>query len=180
MTKISLLLLALTIWNASAVADVTDSNNIGFTVAHEVTVDATRAAAWQAAVHEVGEWWSDDHTVTGEASRLSIEPKPLGCFCEALGNDAGVVHLTVTFVNPTILLRLSGGLGPLGLMGTNGNMTWEFDDTDDGTRIRFTYVVGGYRPGGMDGIAVPVDGVIGEALARLKAHIENDGALDNG
>ena len=88
------------------------------------------------------------------------------------GEKAGVVHLTVTMVNPTPLLRMTGGLGPLGLMGLDGNMTWEFLDEEDGTRVRFTYAVGGYAKGGLDSIAPAVDYVIGEALDRLKAHIE--------
>ena len=70
------------------------------------------------------------------------------------------------------MLRLTGGLGPLGLMGVNGNMTWEFFDDDLGTRVKWTYAVGGYRPGGLDGIAVPVDYVLGEALGLLRAHVE--------
>ena len=84
--------------------------------------------------------------------------------------------MTVTFANPTVLLRLTGGLGPLGLLGVDGNMTWEFADGEDGTTIRFSYAVGGYRPGGLDEIAGPVDYVIGEALSRLKAHIETGDA----
>jgi hypothetical protein len=76
------------------------------------------------------------------------------------------------------MLRMTGGLGPLGLMGVNGNMTWEFFDAGAGTRVKFTYAVGGYRPGGLDGVAVPVDYVIGEALALLKTHVENSGMDD--
>ena len=160
----------------SAAAKVTDTAENGFTTAHEVLIDAPRSRAWQATVNEVGHWWSDDHTVDGSASRMSIDAKPQGCFCEIFENGGGVVHMTVTFVNPEIILRLTGGLGPLGLMGVAGNMTWEFFDEGDATRVRFTYVVGGYRPGGLDAVAIPVDYVIGEALLRLKAHIENGDA----
>jgi len=71
-----------------------------------------------------------------------------------------------------VMLRLTGGLGPLGLMGVNGNMTWEFFDEGEGTRVKFTYAVGGYRQGGLDAVAVPVDYVIGEALDLLKAYVE--------
>lgn len=154
------------------VAEVTDSAENGFTTVHEVIVDAPRPRVWQAAVDEIGRWWSDDHTVNGSAARLSIESVPHGCFCETFANGGGVVHMTVTFVNPGTILRLTGGLGPLGLMGANGNMTWEFFDAEEGTRVRFTYVVGGYRPGGMDAIALPVDYVIGEALLRMQAWVE--------
>jgi uncharacterized protein YndB with AHSA1/START domain len=165
-------LAALLVFNSGAVAEVTDSAENGFTTVHEVTVSASRARVWQAAVDEIGQWWSDDHTVNGDAGRMTINSVPQGCFCETFENGGGVVHMTVTFVNPGIILRLTGGLGPLGLMGVNGNMTWEFFDAEEGTRVKFTYVVGGYRPGGLNAIALPVDYVIGEALARMSAYVE--------
>lgn len=156
----------------TAFAEVTDSAANGFTTANEVVIDAERAESWVAAVGNVGQWWSSDHTVSGDAARMRITPRLQGCFCETLGEQAGVVHLTVTMVNPTHLLRMTGGLGPLGLMGVDGNMTWEFEDADEGTRVRFTYAVGGYAKDGLDQIAPAVDFVIGEALNRLKAYVE--------
>ena len=159
-----------------AFAEVTDADAGGFVSVNEVIIDASRQDVWKAAIEDIGTWWSSDHTVSGDASRLSITAVPQGCFCESFGAGAGVVHLTVTMVNPGVVIRLTGGLGPLGLMGVNGNMTWEFDDADEGAMVRFTYAVGGYRPEGLDTIAEPVDFVIGEALARLKAHIENGDA----
>ena len=75
-------------------------------------------------------------------------------------------------VNPTHMLRMTGGLGPLGLMGVDGNMTWEFEDDENSTRVRFTYAVGGYSASGLDEMAPAVDVVIGEALGRLKAYVE--------
>ena len=168
--------LALLLAGGQATAEVVDAAAGGFTTVNEVRIDASRSEAWRVATHEIGEWWSSDHTISGDASRLYIEVLPKGCFCERLGEGAGVVHLTVTMVSPGVVLRLTGGLGPLGLMGVNGNMTWEFFDALDGTRVRFTYVVGGYRPGGLDGIALPVDYVIGEALARMQAYVETGDA----
>jgi len=162
----------------NSMAEVTSAGPGGFSLVHEVTIAAERVDAWQAAVNEIGLWWSDDHTISGKADAMTIDPRPMGCFCEAVGDGGGVVHLTVTFVNPNIMLRMTGGLGPLGLMGVSGNMTWEFFDADDGTRVRFSYAVGGYSPGGLDTISGPVDYVIGEALQRLQAHIET-GEADN-
>ena len=156
----------------SASAEVTDSAMNGFTTANEVIIAESRAETWVAAVGQIGRWWSSDHTISGDASRLSIRPEMQGCFCETLGNTAGVVHLVVTMVNPTHLLRMTGGLGPLGLMGVDGNMTWDFDETEQGTRIRFKYAVGGYLDGGLDQLAGPVDSVLREALGRLKLYIE--------
>ena len=151
--------------------EITDSAANGFTSVNSVVVDADRVAAWTAAIR-VGSWWSSSHTMSGDAARMSIEPKPQGCFCESFGEDAGVVHLTITSVMPGTSLRLSGGLGPLGLMGVDGNMTWDFDETEQGTRIRFKYAVGGYLDGGLDQLAGPVDSVLREALGRLKLYIE--------
>ena len=154
----------------NATAEVTDRDKYGFTLVHEAIVGVDRATAWAAAVDDVHLWWNPSHTISGDASLLSIDARPLGCFCEATGG--GVVHLQVTTVSPGVILRLTGGLGPLGLMGVSGNMTWEFFDTEDGTKIRFSYAVGGYYPGGLDNIAGPVDAVIGEALILLQSHID--------
>lgn len=170
MRKAILALIALALTPLAA-AEVRDAAGNGFTTVNEVIVKASRAEAWDAAL-DIGQWWSSDHTISGDAARMSIESRMQGCFCESLGDEAGIVHLTVTSVMPTVLLRMTGGLGPLGLMGVDGNMTWEFADADDGTRVRFTYAVGGYMAGGLDQIAPAVDGVLGEALSRLKAFAE--------
>jgi hypothetical protein len=154
----------------NASAEVLDADRHGFTLLHEVTVAGTRATAWTAAVENIDKWWNAHHTISGKASLLSIDARPLGCFCEATGG--GVVHLTVTTVSRDVNLRMTGGLGPLGLMGVNGNMTWEFFDIDGGTKIRFSYAVGGYSPQGLDSIAADVDAVLGEAIGRLKNYID--------
>ena len=162
--------------NSIATAEVTDASEHGFTLVHEVSVAASRTEAWDAAVRNVGLWWNGEHTLSGNAGLMSIDARPLGCFCEAVGG--GVVHLTVTFVSRNVMLRMTGGLGPLGLMGVNGNMTWEFFDAPDGTKIKFFYAVGGYSADGLDSLAGPVDYVVGDALQRLKAYLET-GAANN-
>ena len=158
---------------AAARAEVLDSAPNGFTVRHQVEIEADRIAVWQAAVGNVGEWWSSDHTVSGDAANMSITTTVPGCFCESLGPDAGLVHMTVSFVNPGVMIRLTGGLGPLGLMGVSGNMTWEFEESEAGTVVTLQYAVGGYMDGGLDNIAPAVDGVLGEAVARLRSYAES-------
>jgi uncharacterized protein YndB with AHSA1/START domain len=154
-----------------AAAEVTNSAANGFTSVNSVVVKSDSTTAWEAAV-QVGRWWSSSHTMSGDAARMSIEPRVQGCFCESLGEQAGVVHLTVMSVMPGTSLRLSGGLGPLGLLGVYGNMTWDFEDVEGGTQIRFKYAVGGHMDGGLDQLAGPVDAVLGEALDRLKSYID--------
>jgi hypothetical protein len=153
-------------------AEVVDSAPNGFTVRHVVAVAAERPQVYAALVGDIGSWWSSDHTVSGDAANLYMTTSVPGCFCEKLGDNGGLVHMTVSFVSPGTLLRLTGGLGPLGLMGVNGNMTWEFDDAQSGTVVTLQYAVGGYLAGGLDSVAAAVDAVLGEATLRLKAFVE--------
>lgn len=154
-------------------AEVVDAAAGGFNIRHSIEIAAPRADVWFAAIDDIGEWWSDDHTVSGDAGRMSIDARPQGCFCETLGPRSGVVHMTVTFVSPAVMLRLSGGLGPLGLMGTSGNMTWELDDSETGTTLTLRYAVGGYLPQGLDQVAAAVDGVLAEQMDSLKRYVES-------
>lgn len=153
-------------------AEVLDSASNGFTVRHSVMIQSDRQIVYQAVVTKISAWWSSDHTVSGDAANLFLTDTLSGCFCERLGEGAGLVHMSVSFVNPGVMLRLTGGLGPLGLMGVAGNMTWEFDDAETGTVVTLQYAVGGYMPGGLDAIADAVDGVLVEQLTRLKSLLE--------
>ncbi len=158
-------------------AEVLDAAANGFTIRHQVAVDADRVKVYNAAVADIGKWWNSDHTVSGDAANLFIDARIQGCLCESLGERAdgegpGLVHLSLSFVNPGVMLRFNGGLGPLGLMGVAGNMTWEFDDAENGTLVTLQYSVGGYLQGGLDSIAVPVDGVLVDAMTRLAAFVE--------
>ncbi len=155
--------------------EVLDAAPGGFTIRHQIEISAARIDVYNAAVNNIGDWWSDDHTLSGNAGNMYIEARTQGCFCENLGEAGGVVHLVVTFVNPGVILRLTGGLGPLGLMGVNGNMTWEFQDSEHGTIVTLSYAVGGYMDGGLDSIAEAVNGVLVEQMASLKAFAENGG-----
>ena len=160
----------------SAVAEVMDAAPHGFSVRHEVRIDASRVDVYRAAVDDIGKWWSADHTVSGDAANLYMNIAVPGCFCEVLGDGSGLEHLAINFVNPGVMLRFNGGLGPLGLMGVSGNMTWEFEDAGAGTILTLQYVVGGYMPGGLDVVAGPVDGVLVDAMTRLKSYVETGAA----
>ena len=171
---------SVSIFSTATLATVVDSDINGFTITHESSISADRMAVYKAAIENIGAWWSSDHTVSGNSANLYFDARLQGCFCETLGQGAGLVHMTVTFVNPGVLLRLTGGLGPLGLMGVSGNMTWEFDDSEEGTTVTLNYAVGGYMSGGLDSIASAVDGVLIEAMTRLKSYVETGSPDDPG
>jgi len=156
-----------------AFAEIVDAAPGGFTVRLELDIAASQDAVYDVAVGRINEWWSSDHTFSGDAANMYIEQKLGGCFCESFSDDGGVIHMLVTFLNRGRMVRLTGGLGPLGLMGVNGNMTWEFNGTEDGTQWVVTYSVGGYSAAGLDKIAGPVDQTLDEQMRSLKALMED-------
>jgi len=169
------LILLISLAGANGVrAEVVDAAAGGFTTRHSVDISGSRQEVYHALVADIGRWWSDDHTVSGHASNLTIDARPLGCFCENLGDGAGLVHMTVTFANPGVMLRMTGGLGPLGLMGAAGNMTFEIDETDGVSTVILQYAVGGYLNGGLEQVAPAVDGVLIDVLDRLKQFVESN------
>ena len=158
--------------SAPAHAAVVDAAAGGFTVRHTIEVRGQAMPAYKTVVERVREWWQSDHTFSGNASNLSIDARPGGCFCEFLPGGGGVRHLTVVYADAGKLLRLSGGLGPLQELAVEGAMTWKFTQSTSTTTIEMTYAVGGYAPGGLAALAPIVDMVLGTQVARLKRLID--------
>ena len=154
-------------------AEVVDVQPGGFEVRHSVEIAAPPAKVW-AALGQVGAWWNSSHSWSGDAKNLSIDLKPGGCWCEALPKTGGGAwHMTVVFVDPGKTVRMAGALGPLSLSGADGHMIWMLAEKAPGaTTLTWTYDVGGYYKGGLDKLAGPVDGVLGEQAARLKKYVE--------
>ena len=100
---------------------------------------------YSALIERISSWWDPDHTVSGDARNLSIDPKAGGCFCERLPDNGGVRHLTVVMLSPGKELRLTGALGPLQEDGLAGSMMWRLSEAGGGTKVELTYSVGGYR-----------------------------------
>ena len=156
---------------APAAAEVVDAQANGFQVRETATVAASPDRVWAALV-DLGGWWNPAHTYSGDAANLSLEPKARGCWCERLANGGSVQHMTVIYVAPGEALRAHGGLGPLQGQGLDGALTFAIKPEGAGSAVSLTYVVGGYMPGGAAQMAAPVDEVLGEQLARLKAYAE--------
>jgi uncharacterized protein YndB with AHSA1/START domain len=167
-----LLLLLLPAGTTAARADVLDAAANGFTVQTKVTIAAPRDRVYLSLVRDVGRWWDREHTWSGDAANLSIDPSPGGCFCERLRTGGIVEHLRVVYADQGRLLRMTGGLGPLQSLGVSGSMTWALEDAIGATTLTMTYAVGGYAPGGLDALAKAVDGVVAGQVQRLKRYVE--------
>jgi uncharacterized protein YndB with AHSA1/START domain len=147
-------------------AEVIDSDKNGFTVKQSLTLKAPAAEVYQQ-ITQWGEWWNGDHSYSGDAGNFYLEPWANGCWCERLPGGGSVMHLQVVYAEPGKMLRLTGGLGPLQGMAVSGVMTLALTEENGATTLTLTYSAGGYLPGGLDSLAAPVDGVIGEQVGRL-------------
>lgn len=153
-----------------APAAVKDAAPAGFTVENTVVVPVDAEAAWRGLVGDVDRWWPKDHTWWGAASRLSIDARAGGCFCE-IGGARQAQHMVVAYVDPQRLLRMTGGLGPLQGMGLHGALEWRLAPAEGGTRITLHYRVGGYTPDDLSKFAPVVDRVQAQQLGALAAHL---------
>ncbi len=142
----------------TAIAAVKDSGASGFTVENSETVPVSPAIAWKALAEDVGRWWPADHTWWGDAAKLSIDARAGGCFCEING-DRQAQHMIVTLVEPGVLMRMTGGLGPMQGLGLHGALEWRFAAVDGGTRLTLHYRIGGYSPDDLSKFAPVVDQV---------------------
>jgi hypothetical protein len=73
---------------------------------------------------------------------------------------------------PGQTLRIVGALGPLQEMGVSGAMTWQLEKAAEGTKVTFTYAVGGYSTAGLEKLAPLVDGVMAGQLKAFKAYAD--------
>mgnify|MGYP006204358681 CR=1 FL=1 len=159
------LLFAATCIASPAASKVIDQSDIGFTIAHTAQVAATPADVWKM-LRMPQNWWSKDHSWSGDAANFWLDSQAGGCFCEKLpdtGAGVGSVqHARVLFSKPGQMLRLSGAFGPLQGEAANGTLTIQIKETPTGSALRFDYVVGGYMRFKIPEIAPAVDAVIGE------------------
>lgn len=151
-------------------AEVKDVSPSGFTIENSQMVPVDAMTAWSALVDDVDRWWPKDHTWWGDASRLSIQARAGGCFCEIDG-DRQAAHMTVSFVEPGKTLRMTGGLGPLQGMGFSGALEWRFAPAEGGTRVTLYYRAGGYSPDDIGKFVPVIDQVQGVQLGGLADYL---------
>jgi hypothetical protein len=174
MKRLAMALAALTAagWAAasgSAHAEVTDRSAAGFEVVEKATVAASGGKVWEALMRPA-RWWSSQHTFSGDAKNLYIDPA--GCFCERLKKGA-VRHMDIVYADGGTTLRFAGAIGPLQTTGAMGHLAFVLKPNGETTDITLSYDVGGYGKGGLaEEYATPVDRVLGEQLARLKKYLE--------
>jgi len=160
-------------------AEVTDVSDSGFVSVHILTLAGSPMAVYEALTKNISQWWDANHSYSGKAENFSMDAKAGGCFCEQLDDGGSVEHMRVVYADPGTRLRLLGGLGPLQEMAVTGSMDFSLSETEPGiTQLRYQYVVGGYVPGGLQGIADAVDQVQLGQLLRLQNYLTSGSPTD--
>ena len=152
-----------------AAAEVVSSGPNGFEIRHSANLVVPQAAAF-AAIGKVQDWWSKDHTYSGNAANLSLDLRPGGCFCERFDGGGGIEHLRVTYVQPGERITLSGALGPLLFQAVSGVLDIQVERIAGGSRITMNKRVAGFARGNGADLAPAVDRVLAEQLKRLRTY----------
>ena len=153
---------------APASAEVVNAGEHGFEVQHSVDLVVPAAQAF-ASFGQVGQWWSKEHSYSGDAARLSLQMRPGGCFCERLDGGGGIEHMRVTYLQPGERIVLTGSLGPLLYEATSGVMDVKVEKIAGGSRVSMNYRAAGFAKGGAAAMAPIVDQVLGEQMKRYRA-----------
>ena len=156
----------------TARAEVKDAGANGFSIRIATPVNASPDAVWET-LRAPQRWWSKEHTWSGNADNLYIDSQATGCFCEKLPGRGSVQHARLIFVDKGKMLRMEGAFGPLQGEAIVATLTFELSpDGDNATKVKMTYVAGGYSPTGFEKLAPLVDGVLSTQLDGLKTAAE--------
>jgi hypothetical protein len=64
----------------------------GFLVRHQAAISAPPSKVYEVLVRQVGSWWNPEHTYSGDAGNLSIDPRPGDCFARSWHGGEAVVE----------------------------------------------------------------------------------------
>lgn len=163
--------------SSPAFAEVKAASDTGFNSVHIATVNATPEEIWTRLLTPK-DYWNKAHSWSGSTAGFYIDAQANGCFCELfqeadvngkLNTVGSVEHMRVLFAHPGKVLRMQGALGPLQSEAVIGTLTVAMEPTKDkaGTRVSFSYVVGGYMRYTVAEIAPAVDKVLGEQFKNM-------------
>ena len=168
---------SLALFAAPAQAEVKTLTEQGFSTLHAADVLAKPEDVWKRLLAPK-DWWNPAHSWSGSTEGFYIDPQAGGCFCELFQEKdkdgkfvtkGSVEHTRVIFAQPAKVLRMTGGLGPFQAEAVNATLTIAMEPLKNGagTRISFSYVVGGYMRFKTADIAPAADGMLRDQFERL-------------
>lgn len=153
-------------------AEVVSAASTGFVIQAEAEVAAAPDRLWRD-LTRIERWWGGEHTYSGDARRLRLEPRAGGCWCERWGDGQSVEHARVVLVmerDGVRTLRAVGGLGPLQEMGVSGVLTFTVAPHANGAKLTMIYRVAGDAGLNLNQLAPLVDMVLMEQFGRLSRY----------
>jgi hypothetical protein len=168
-----LFVVLVSLMTATANAAVIKSDDDGFILQHEVTIDRDKVTIFKTMTSQLGEWWNPAHSFSSDAGNMLVDAE---CFCERWGGNV-VHHLDTTIWIENSKVVMEGGLGPLKELGLSGTMIWSLTQNDDaatdgaGTTVTWKYHVYGFSETDLPDLATAVDGVLKEQIDRLANHL---------
>lgn len=167
-------LMIVSMMTTPAHAAVVASGEHGFEVQQSVNLVVPQADAY-AAFSQIGGWWDNEHTYSGDAKRMTLALHPGGCFCETTDKGGGVEHMRVAYVQPGERIVLTGSLGPMLYEATTGVMDVKFERIAGGTKVTMNYRVAGFAKGNAAAMAPLVDQVLGTQMKRYRSFAAGGG-----
>lgn len=163
-------LLTLPLLAITAQAAVTHADAASLQIEHRIIVHTDAPTSFEGLRH-IERWWSGEHTYSGDASRLKLDARAGGCWCEVWA-EGEIEHGRVLYLKRDAQLRIDGALGPLQGLAVNAVLDFSLTQGKDGTQIDLVYRVNGSAASKLDTLAPVIDKVLGEQLQRLQAHLE--------
>jgi hypothetical protein len=177
MRKLLIVTVSFTALSSPSFAEVKTVTDAGFNIVHIAEVAAEPDVIWKRLIAPKA-YWSKAHSWSGSSEGFYIDAQAGGCFCELFqekGADGktkttgSVEHMRVIFAQPGKVLRMQGALGPLQSEAVLGTLTVAIEPLKDGkgSKVSFSYVVGGYMRYKTKDIAPAVDKVLSEQFKSL-------------
>lgn len=165
---------------APAQAEVVNAGPDGFEIALKRPSERDVKTQFER-IMRISEWWSSDHTWSGDAKNLRITTLASGGQWREVWENGDVEHgriIAGSRQGNTWMVRFDAALGPLQGMGVKGILTMEVVAQEaGGSEVIFHYFVTGAAFQELDKIAPVVDGVLATQIDNLVAKPAN-GALD--
>jgi len=158
-----------TVLTGAANAEVKASAPDGMVIQVRGEAPLGRDDAWTRLL-KIGSWWSGEHTYSGNAASMTIDPVAGGCWCEKWSGGQ-VEHGRVIYMKPKEAIRFSSALGPLQGLGVSGVLTLTLADgsAPGKTALTLDMKVTGSSLSGLDKMAPLVDMVLSEQGKRFAA-----------
>ena len=119
------------------------------------------------------QWWHANHTYSGDANNLSLDPRAGGLWREDW-DGGSVAHGKVLYAKPPTLLRLEAPFGPLQEKAIDAIWTISISPLETGSSVTFEFIANGSAFSKLDELAPAVEMVKTQALKTLVQPIANE------